>query len=341
MESLALCSSEVGLETVDEWYRRVVDYQRSIGQQPTTYAWQKWIAPRIGGLTWREVTPHRVEAIRDDLDRAVVSRQRGGRGLLGSTAYDIWFILVGAVRIARRSKRRDLRALDGVPSPCVDIEPPGDPNSRRNRRKTFVYPIEFDRLVQCVRVPRAWRELYAISGYTYLRPGELTSLRWADVNLEHRTLRISKAYDYSTHADKAPKTFAGFRDVPIAPTLLPMLQRMRSESASDGYVAPLLRQMHRVSVPVIFRRHLLIAGIDRPALHESTLLTIRANFRTWRDSGITWLAMSGLGIDKISRRAGHADLRATMRYVKLAEDLSAALGEPFGELPPELVDGKS
>jgi hypothetical protein len=68
---------------------------------------------------------------------------------------------------------------------------------------------------------------------------------------------------------------------------------------------------------------------------------VQANFRSWRDSGITWLAMSGLGVDKIMRRAGHDMVQTTMGYVKLAEDLTGDLGVPFGPLPAALVGGGS
>lgn len=70
----------------------------------------------------------------------------------------------------------------------------------------------------------------------------------------------------------------------------------------------------------------------------STLTTVRASFRSWRDSGITWLALAGTDVAKIMRRAGHDDVGTTMRYVKLAEDLGGELGEPFGPLPSEVVD---
>jgi hypothetical protein len=47
--------------------------------------------------------------------------------------------------------------------------------------------------------------------------------------------------------------------------------------------------------------------------------------------------MTGLGVDKISRRAGHDMIQTTMGYVKQAEDLTGDLGAPFGPLPASLV----
>ncbi|MCL2778279.1 MAG: hypothetical protein FWD73_09765 [Polyangiaceae bacterium] len=75
----------------------------------------------------------------------------------------------------------------------------------------------------------------------------------------------------------------------------------------------------------------------RAELHTSTRTHVQANFRSLRDSGITWLAMSGLGIDKIMRRAGHDGIQTTMGYVKQTEDLTGDLGQPFAPLPKELT----
>ena len=84
-----------------------------------------------------------------------------------------------------------------------------------------------------------------------------------------------------------------------------------------------------------FRKHLLVAGVDRVELHKSTRTHVQSNFRSGRDSGLTWLALTGLGVDKIMRRAGHDNIQTTMGYLKLAEDLSGDLGEPFAPLPDE------
>lgn len=87
----------------------------------------------------------------------------------------------------------------------------------------------------------------------------------------------------------------------------------------------------------IFRDHLKLAKVERGELTTSTRTTVEANFRSWRDSGLTWLAMNGLDVARIQRRAGHETISTTMGYVKQAEDLTADLGAPFMALPDSLV----
>jgi len=72
-------------------------------------------------------------------------------------------------------------------------------------------------------------------------------------------------------------------------------------------------------------------------LSEKTATTMPANFRSWRDTGITWLALKGVDVAKIQRRAGHDEISTTLGYVKMAEDLTGSIGEPFPLLPASLV----
>jgi hypothetical protein len=82
-----------------------------------------------------------------------------------------------------------------------------------------------------------------------------------------------------------------------------------------------------------------MAGITRTSLFTDTETTVQANFRSWRDSGITWLAMSGVPMQAIMSRAGHDALQTTLGYVKRAEDLSGGtLGKPFAPLPESFVN---
>lgn len=316
-------------ETVDDWYDRYDAARVGLGQYSRRYTWDRWISTRIGAMRWPDVGPDDTERIRDDLDAAI----EAGR-VLGNYALDVWHHLTGAVRTARRAKDRSLRVLHGRPDPCADVEPPGDPRSRRARRKTFVYPTEAVRLLGCADVPIRWRELYAIAIYTYLRPGELRELRWSDVDLDHRVIHVARGWHYARGEAKAPKTTAGIRDVPIEGPIVPLLTRLRGEP--NELVVPQVREVWRSTLPELVRRHLRAAGVTRTALQRSTRATVAANFRSMRDTGITWLSLAGHDLLRIARRAGHDDVRTTSRYVKMAEDLTGEAGAPFPELPAEL-----
>jgi hypothetical protein len=77
--------------------------------------------------------------------------------------------------------------------------------------------------------------------------------------------------------------------------------------------------------------------VTRPGLLTNTATTMAVNFRSCRDSGITWLALSGLDVARIQRGAGHDDVQTTLAYVKTLEDIKGKVGIPFPPLPVELL----
>jgi hypothetical protein len=62
------------------------------------------------------------------------------------------------------------------------------------------------------------------------------------------------------------------------------------------------------------------------------------NFRSMRDSGITWEALASTPVDRIQARAGHEHIATTLGYVKAVKDLRGKFGTPFGALPDALLE---
>jgi integrase len=255
------------------------------------------MAPRIGRKAIAGLTRDDVEDVRDALDAAVAARKRnGGRaGLSGARARNIWNVLTCLMREACTSKRRELRVR--ADNPCATVQPPDKTDPKT---KTFIYPVEFLKLVACEEVPLAWRELYAVACYLYLRPGELRALRWADVDFDAGVVRVTKAYDEDAQAIKPPKTRNGVRDVPIPTALVPLLKVMRERAdADDDPVVPLMAERCENLRSICLRRHCAHAKVTRSRLTEQTATTMKINFRSWRDTGITWLALAGVDVAKM------------------------------------------
>ncbi len=122
-------------------------------------------------------------------------------------------------------------------------------------------------------------------------------------------------------------------DVPIPPALLPLLRTVRARATPADLVAPLLGTVADNKRAILLRQHLKLAGIDRPRLFEDTATTIRVNFRSLRDSGITWEALAGTEAARIQSRAGHEHIATTLGYIKAVEDLKGRYGTPFGPIP--------
>lgn len=69
--------------------------------------------------------------------------------------------------------------------------------------------------------------------YCGLRPGETAALRWEDVDLDAGTLHVRSAKESHSKSIKAPKTSAGFRDIPIPKEYL---ARLRAAKHTSEYV---------------------------------------------------------------------------------------------------------
>jgi len=111
--------------------------------------------------------------------------------------------------------------------------------------------------------------------------------------------------------------------------LLPLLRSMRERAKRGDFVAPLLEQVADNKRAATLREHLKIAGVDQLRLLEDSATTMRVNFRSLRDSGITWEALAGTPVDRIQSRAGREHISTTLRYVKAVEDLKGKFGTPF------------
>lgn len=323
--------------TLAQYRSRLNEHRQEIGRGPgDPSAWSAWINGHLGGLPVAEITREQIESFRDVLDAEIARHKRtaGREGLSPKRALNVWAEVTTTFKAAVSAKRRDLRVR--TDNPCVGVEPPERGDAKR---KTFLYPGEVSLLLGCDQTPLAWREAYAVGAYLFLRPGELRALTWADVDLQARIVHVSKAWDERTSTVKSPKTGCGVRDVPIPGALVPLLERMRRGRPPEDAVVGVMTQLTENRRATNLRADLRRAGCTRPRLFENTATTMAVNFRSLRDSGITWLALSGVDVLKIQRRAGHESIETTLGYVKQAEDLTGQIGEPFGPLPANLVAG--
>ncbi len=102
----------------------------------------------------------------------------------------------------------------------------------------------------------------------------------------------------------------------------------RVASGGMGAVDLAVRQEGR------FTRMVAMKRLHEHLASDAEMGEMPVGFRSLRDTGLTWLALAGVPIQHMQRRAGHDDMNTTMGYVKEAEDLTGgSLGEPFAPLP--------
>ncbi len=316
----------------DEWFRAfLADRARRLsGHDNAEGHLRNHVRPVTGDKHIREWTVDDCRRIVASLDDRVAAGEMSAK-----TAINIWTTVRAALKAACKSKREALRCRDDNPALMVE-----GPDRAPPKQKQFLQPAELLAFAVCGDVPLAYRRQVVLSAYLYCRPGELKVLRWRDLDLEGGIARVHRAYNYKSGGTKATKTSSP-RDFAIERALLPLLRLMRAESDSE-LVVPEMGDLDHLTKP--FREALLLAGVDRPELHEAEATSKAVTYYDLRATGITWRAIRGDEPLHIMHDAGHKNFGTTQGYIRRATPYrdNPAFGQPFPQLPSALIgDRKS
>lgn len=156
---------------------------------------------------------------------------------------------------------------------------------------------------------------------TGLRTGELTALKWSDVDFENKVLHIRRTMDFRNNEWKisTTKTKNGKRDVPLTQKAIEILSNLRKDNRKTNVIPmeyhdlvflskngkPILNSAYNI----ILRRICEKSGIEKFSMHE-----LRHTFATrCIQSGMTPKTLQGI--------LGHANISTTMDiYVHVTED---------------------
>lgn len=157
-------------------------------------------------------------------------------------------------------------------------------------------------LVEC---PRGVRELAAWAVGTGLRISELTTLRWADVDLERRLIAVHRGRQGTTKSGK-------IRHVPILNTLLPLVREMALQRDGAALVFPGENGKPRslVGIRVPFKQAAARAGLDKAL-----------RFHDLRHTFASHWVLDGGDIFRLSKILGHSTVVITQKtYAHLAPE---------------------
>lgn len=286
----------------------------------------KHVRPVIAGKHVRDWTADDARAIVNALDAKVRAQ-----AISWKYACNVWGTAKKMCADAVSSKLDALRVRKEDPTTNVE-----GPDRGESRSKTFLYPSEFLRFVSCVDVPLRWRLAVTLAIYLFPRHGELRVLDFesGDVDLEHGTVHIHRAWDRRARTIKATKTGRA-RRFNIEPALLPLLRHMSNVAGAKGALLDLVSEPE---MAVGLRRWLTKAGVTRPELHAASRTTKKLSWHDLRATGLTWMAVRGDEPLKIMQRAGHTNFQTTQIYVRTAEAIREGFGDVFPTLPPALFE---
>lgn len=161
-----------------------------------------------------------------------------------------------------------------------------------------------------------WLVAFTLALHTGMRRGEILALKWKNVDLEQRTIKIKESLAYTKEKGlifKSAKTTNSVREIVIPPSLVDLLMKIKEEQkeikrrmgpsynnndlvicTEDGkpiYLRNLLRT---------FKRIIHRAGVKEITLHDL------------RHSNATLLMKQGINPKIVSERLGHANVGITL-----------------------------
>lgn len=278
------------------------------------------VRERLGAKPLRQLTTKDVEELKKWMSTS--GRRRGGKPGTGLSPRAVQLTL-SRLKAALDPAVHPLRLVDF--NVAAAVKPPKQVKTGRTpwsdaEVKTFLSALAGERLRGVL--------LLSLMG---LRPAEVCGLRWSDINLDTGVLKIANtrtlvAVDGPLIViEKAPKSDAGRRELPIPAPVMAALKGFKATQAREKLAAG----------PDAYTDsgYVLVDELGRPQRtdwlrRQFKKLVVAANLRPVRlydarHSVLTHLAMSGVPDTVVSAWAGHSDLSLAKRIYThpAAEDL--------------------
>jgi integrase len=203
----------------------------------------------------------------------------------------------GALLPLRAMYRRALARGEVSINPTIGLEMP----AIRSRRDRIASPGEAARLLDAL--PESDRPSWAMAFYGGLRRGELMALRWEDIDLDAKVIRVRRGWDVY-EGEITPKSATGVRTVPIPGVLQGHLETQWVRGGTGRYVfGNGDRPFAPRSLEKRARRAWTAAGATRITLHEC------------RHTYASFPIAAGVNAKALSTYMGHANIAITLdRY---------------------------
>ena len=190
-----------------------------------------------------------------------------------------------------------------------------------------------------------WLPIFTVMLETGMRVGEVTGLRWEDLDFENGVINVNHTLVYYQHGNKkcyfavnTPKTKAGKRSIPMLDSVREaFLQEkkhqeemdIKCEVKIDGYTDFVFinrfgNVQHQGTLNKAIFRVMRDCNLEilEKAMNEKEILLPRFSCHTLRHTFTTRLCEAGINIKVIQDVLGHADIGTTMNiYADVTKEL--------------------
>lgn len=263
----------------------------------TTYTGYKqyidsYIIPRIGGVRLIDLKPMTIQDMYYDI---LKNGRVNGKEPLNPKS------VIQAHRILRKALKNAVKMQIINSNPCDYVELP--------KKKKYKYMILHEDEVKGFLKAFKDTEIYAavVIGLTLgLRRGEVLALLWSDINLEEKTMTISKTLVVSSYQVKVdtPKTESSNRILLVPDFILALLYRIKAErNAKDSDYIVVNLKGDRWNPSSFSGRFIELR--DRKNLKK-------VRFHDLRHTNATIMYKSNIKTKVMQERLGHANISTTL-----------------------------
>ena len=325
--------------TVNEMFALWAELKRGIKDSTMKnylYMYETFVQPTFG--------KNRVIAVKKTDVRRFYTQLMDDRGLKISTIDGIHNVLHQVFQIAV-----DDDIIRNNPTDMMLRELKLAHGSEKEKRKALTVEQEKLFLTYMQKTPQYqhWFPVFYIMVNTGMRVGEITGLRWCDVNMEEGFIRVNHTLVYYNHRDdkgcyfsvNTPKTKAGERDIPMTDGVKQAFlmqkryletEKIQCKSHIEGYsdfifINRFGEVQHQGTLNKAIKRIIRDCNYEVLENHKGKgdpVLLPHFSCHVLRHTFATRCFEAGLGVKPLQACLGHADISTTLSiYVHLSDEV--------------------
>ena len=283
---------------------------------------EQYTIPRIGNIKLTKLTAHDLQKLYTELlENGRIDRKsgHGNPGLSSTTVRSLHLMLHNAFERAVK-ERLILR------NPTEDCIAP----KIQKFEMQILQPEHIKEYLNAANA-RGLLPMFYLELVSGLRKGELTALLWSDLDIQNRTISVSKQASWDTEHQlilSRPKTGNSIREVSIPQDAVELLKQEHAKHPDNPWMFPSGRtgeMYHPDSVVTLHKRILKDAGLEHIRFHD-----LRHTFAT--------LALqNGVDVKTVSSMLGHYDAGFTLRtYTHVTRQMQQKAAEKMGSFMAQI-----
>ncbi len=327
-------AKNVTLDDMFELWKRLKRGLKGNTFQNYCYMYRTFVSPEIGKL--------RIATLKKSDIKAFCNSLVDGKNLKIATVDNIHTVLHQVLEVAVEDRYMRTNISDNLMKELKQSH-----NIGQERKRALTEPEQelfLDFLKRDNTPYRHWYPVFAVMVNTGMRVGEITGLRWEDVDFEENVIEVSHTLVYYNHSDEGcyfsihtPKTEAGKRVIPMLDEVREAFleeksyqesNQLKCKASIDGYTDFIFinrfgNVQHQGTLNKALRR--IIRDCNDMQLAKGgkdPLLLPRFSCHSLRHTFTTRLVEAGVNLKVIQDALGHKDFSTTMDiYTDVTKEL--------------------